>query len=96
MLNRTNRSHASIPILLALLVLLASVAASVRIVGAGQGTNLPSPVDLATVPLHPSSLPEPGFQLAQAGDLELGAVQASWSVEGVGDDAWGPIARAYR
>lgn len=70
MLNRSNRSHVSISIVLALFVLLASVTASVRIAGAGQGTNLPSPVDLATVPPHPSSLPEPGFQLAQAGDLE--------------------------
>ncbi len=52
----------------------------------------PSAVDLATVPLHPSELPERGYQLAQAGDLELSAVEFAWSPEGADSDDWEPIA----
>lgn len=37
---------------------------------ASQGGDA-SPVDLARVPLPPDALPEPGFQFAQGGDLDL-------------------------
>jgi hypothetical protein len=59
--------------LLVFVLLAATLATTGNTVQARQGTNTPSPVDLAAVPLHPSNLPEPGFQLAQA-DSRSGAL----------------------
>ncbi|MBA2468876.1 MAG: hypothetical protein H0V37_05680, partial [Chloroflexia bacterium] len=94
--NLSHRCQASVSVMVVCVILAATLVTGANVVQAGQGTNTPSPVDLATVPLHPSSLPEPGFQLAQAGDLEFGAVQAGWSTGGVNHEAWGSIAPAYR
>jgi hypothetical protein len=55
-----------------------------------------SAVDLARVPLSPDALPEGGYQLAQAGDLELNGLQYAWSGDGLDMVAWEPIATSYR
>ncbi len=88
-------SHSPLAILLAIIVLVASVMVSTPIVGAAQTRNVASPVDLATVPLPASTLPEPGFQLAQAGDIEFDALPTSWAGDPF-DDGWRPLERAWQ
>lgn len=60
-----------------------------------QLTPATSPVDLATVPLQSADFPEQGYQLAQAGDLELNAFNDAWSGEDNGDE-WDSIADGYQ
>ncbi|HYJ12821.1 MAG TPA: hypothetical protein VEW66_04480, partial [Thermomicrobiales bacterium] len=80
-----NRLPASI--LLALLFLVSPAT------GSGQGVvaqdNAGAPVDLATVPLTPDMLPEEGFQLVQAGWLDLGAL--TYAIAGDGQPAGSPF-----
>ena len=72
-------------------LLLAPVAPSVA-QDAGPAASTVSAIDLATVPLLPDDLPESGFQLVQAGDMELSALQYAWSGDGLDEDEWTPIA----
>lgn len=80
--------------LLVIAVLAASLAQTRPVVS--QGTNAPLAIDLATVPVPTTMFPERGYQMAQAGDLEFGAIQASWAPEGVEDERWGEIAQGYQ
>jgi len=89
-----HRSRTSHSILFVLVLLVASLASPLS--GAGQGTNVSSMVDLATVPVATSTFPERGYQLGQAGDLEFGAVQASWSPDAVDHGGWEMIGPAWR
>jgi len=57
-------------------------------------SNTPSSVDLATVPLDPDDFPEPGYQLAQAGDIEFSGLKFAWS-DGGDVIAWEDIANGY-
>lgn len=92
--SRRHRSNA-LTVLLAVVVLVASVTASAPITSAAQTRNAASPVDLAAVPLPATAYPEPGFQLAQAGDIEFDALPASWAGDTF-DDAWRPLEEAWR
>ncbi len=95
MTNPFHRTHVSLSIMLTVFVLLASLATAGPIASAAQTRNVASPVDLATVPRAASTMPEPGFQLAQAGDIEFDALTASWAGDTF-DDAWRPLEASWR
>jgi len=95
MTNLSLRSHGSLSIMLAVFVLLASLVTGGTLIGAAQTRNVASSVDLAAVPLSPSTFPEPGFQLAQAGDIEFDALSASWAGDTF-DDAWRPLEATWQ
>jgi len=81
---------------LAVLALLPGLFQPVFAQSGDDATPVTSAIDLATVPLPPDLLPEAGFQLAQAGDLELGAVQYAWAGDGLEEDEWQPFEDGFR
>ena len=64
--------------------------------GAEQGTPLPeAAVDLARVPVDPGAVIEPGFQLVQAGWIELSAVAYALFGDSMPPDAFGTVEAGY-
>ncbi len=76
-----------------LVVLLVTMAGLLTSLPAGAGKPGPSitAVDLAAVPPVPGDLPEPGYQFAQGGAIDLSGLKYAWSGDGVDDAEWGEI-----